>query len=121
MISRVKQAAGKILGFVLILVFIALGILGILLPILPGLVFLLIAALIASRHFPALAFLLEQNRYARKCLRMSNSFLDLGYWDKTRLCFWGMVKISVDGVSWSVRLLQSGWRFLIRKIGRLAL
>ncbi|MFT5320321.1 MAG: uncharacterized membrane protein YbaN (DUF454 family) [Pseudohongiellaceae bacterium] len=121
MISRVKQTAGKILGFVLILVFIALGILGILLPILPGLVFLLIAALIATRHFPALAFLLEQNRYARKCLRISNSFVDLGYWDKARLCFWGMVKISVDGVSWSVRLANSGGRFLIRKIDKLAL
>jgi len=116
MINMVKHTAGKIVGFALILFFLALGILGILLPILPGIVFLVIAALIASRHFPALAFLLEQNRYSRKCLRMSNGFMDLGGWDKTRLCFWGMVKLRVDGLAWAGTPIQRGGHLLSRRI-----
>jgi uncharacterized membrane protein YbaN (DUF454 family) len=103
MVEQVKHTVGKIISFALILVFVALGVIGILLPILPGLVFMLIAALIAARHFPALGWLLERNRYSRKALQVSNGFMDLGWWDKLRLCFWGTVKITLDGVQWGVR------------------
>lgn len=110
MVEQVKHTVGKIISFVLILLFVALGVVGILLPILPGLVFMLIAALIAARHFPALGWLLERNHYSRKALRVSNSFMDLGWWDKLRLCFWGTVKITLDGVQWAVSLLGRGFR-----------
>ena len=51
-----KESVGKLFSFALNLLFVALGIVGIVLLILPGLVFQFIAALIAARHFPALAF-----------------------------------------------------------------
>lgn len=106
MIDKVKHSAGKLVSFTLILFFVALGVLGILLPILPGLLFLFIAAVLASRHYPPLAFLLERNRYCRQCMRICNGFMDQDWWGKVRLCFWGTVKMTVDGVEWTLSLLR---------------
>lgn len=114
--EKVKHTVGKLISFALILFFVALGVLGILLPILPGLVFLLIAALIAARHFPALAFCMEQNRYTYKAMRISNGFMDLHWWDKARLCFWGTIKITIDGVDWMLSLLGRGYGGIKSKI-----
>lgn len=106
MVEQVKQSLGKLLSFAFILLFVALGVVGILLPILPGLVFLLIAGVIAARHLPPLAFVLERNRYSRRALRYSNSFMDLDIWDKMRLCFWGTIRLTIDGVMLAIDLLK---------------
>jgi len=108
MVEKVKHTVGKIISFALVIFFVALGVLGILLPILPGLLFLFIAALIASRHIPALAFCMEQNRYTYKAMRMSNGFMDLHWWDKIKLGVLGTVKLTIDGIEWGVSLLGRG-------------
>lgn len=105
MYAHVKNTFGKIITFTLILFFVALGVLGILLPIIPGLLFLIIAALIAARHFPALESCLNQNRYSAKCVRISNSFFDMDIWDKTRLCFWGTLKFTLNSAEWTLHFL----------------
>lgn len=105
MVEQVKHTVGRIIGFALVLFFVTLGIVGVVLPIIPGLVFLAIAALIAARHFPPLAFLLERNQYGRRAMRYSNGFMDLDWWDKARLCFWGTVKVTLDGARWAIRAL----------------
>ena len=115
MVEQVKQSVGKVISFALILFFVALGVVGIVLPIIPGLVFMFIAALIAARHFPALAFVLERNRYSARALRYSNGFMDLGWWDKIRLCFWGTVKVTLEGVQWGVRALGRVFNSLTAK------
>lgn len=115
MVEQVKQTFGKVISFALVVFFIALGIVGILLPILPGLLFLLIAALIAARHVPALAFCLEQNRYTYKAMRMSNGFMDLHWWDKIKLGALGTVKLTIDGIEWAVSLLGRGVGSLRKK------
>ncbi len=106
MMACFKHTAGKLLGFLLILFFLALGVLGILLPVLPGLLFVLIAALVAAHHFPALAFVLQQNAYSRKALRISKSFMTLSALDKLRLFFWGSIKITMDGLVWAWSLFK---------------
>jgi uncharacterized membrane protein YbaN (DUF454 family) len=115
-VEKVKFTMGKVISFACILFFVVLGVIGILLPILPGLLFLFIAALIASRHFPALAFCLEQNRYTYKAMRVSNGFMDLNWWDKTRLCFWGTIKVTIDGINWALELLRKGGQYAANKV-----
>jgi len=73
----VKESVGKLFSFALILLFVALGIVGIVLLILPGLVFQFIAALIAARHFPALAFDMERHIYSHRAMRYSHGFMEL--------------------------------------------
>ena len=116
MIDKAKHCAGKLFSFALIIVFVALGVVGILLPILPGLLFLFIAGLIAARHFPPLAFVMERNSYSRRALRISNSFMDLDWWDKAKLCFWGTIKLSIDTVVWGIELVKKGGRYAASQI-----
>ena len=112
MIDKVKQSMDKMVSFALIGLFVALGVLGLLLPILPGLLFLFIAAMLASRHSPALAFCLERNRYCRQCLRVCHGFMAQDWWGRVRLGFWGMAKISLDSVVWTIRSVRQ----LVRQI-----
>jgi uncharacterized membrane protein YbaN (DUF454 family) len=101
MVEQVKQSLGKVISFALVLCFVALGVVGILLPILPGLLFLFIAA----RHFPPLAFLLKSNRYSRSAMRYSDGFMDLDWWGKTSLAFWATIKITLDGIDYAIDVL----------------
>ena len=106
----VEYAANKIASFVLIVVFVALGIVGILLPIIPGIPFLLIAAVMASRHIPALAHYLEQNRHTAKSMRLSKRFSHLDFWGKVQFCCWGCLKFTVDTADWFVSVFAKLWR-----------
>jgi len=110
----VERTANKIISFVLIGVFVFLGLLGLALPILPGILFLLIAAIMASRHIPALATTLEQNPYTAKSLRLSQRFSHLDVWGKVKFCGWGFLKITIDSVEWSVSVIAR----LCRKLKR---
>ena len=113
MMTSLKYTAGKLAALTLILFLLALGVLGILLPVLPGLLFLLIAALVAAHHFPVMAFLLKQNSYSRSALRISESFIILSLGDKVRLCFWGSIKVTMDGVTWALSMIKKiGQRLL---------
>ncbi len=102
----VERTANKLISFTLIGIFIVLGILGLALPILPGILFLLIAAIMASRHSPALANYLEQNPYTAKSVHMSHRFSHLDFLGKVRICAWGVLKITMDSVEWGIRVIR---------------
>ena len=97
-----ERTANKIFSFILILVFTFLGLVGLILPIIPGVLFLLIAAIMASRHIPALANYLESNRYTAKPMHLSKRFSNLDFWGKVRFCCWGFLKVTMDSVEWVV-------------------
>ena len=101
-----KHLAGKLAAAALIAGLLVLGLLGLLLPILPGLLFLGIAAVMATRHFPGLHGTLGRNRYAAEGMRMGNGLLRLQPWDKLRLCFWGTLKYTLDVVAWTAAMIQ---------------
>lgn len=67
----------KIAACVLVVVCVALGLVGLILPIVPGLLFLALAALIAARSFPAVRSLLGRNRAVGRHLDRADRFLDL--------------------------------------------
>lgn len=52
----------KLIAGVVVLACLALGAIGLLLPIVPGLLFLAIAACVAASHFPAFGTRLRRNR-----------------------------------------------------------
>ena len=97
-----QNMASTLVSFALILIFTLVGIAGVLLPILPGIPFLLIAAIMASRHIPALENYLHQHPYTAKSMRMSKRFSGLRFWEKVQVCCWGIVKIMVDTAEWCV-------------------
>ena len=109
-----KPIAGKIFILVQVVCLIALGVLGLLIPVIPGLLFLMLAALIAARYCPALEAWLSRNRYAAECMRISNGFLNLDIRDRLRLCFWGTAKFTLNGIEWSVQLLARQFRKLMQ-------
>ena len=109
-----KTIVGKIIIFAQLLFFIALGLLGLLIPVLPGLVFLMIAALIAARYFPALETWLHKNRYSAECMHISNRFSDLHIRDKARLCFWGTLKVTLNGIEWTWQLFERQLKKLVQ-------
>ena len=109
-----KKIVGKIFVIIQILAMVALGILGLLIPVIPGLIFLLAAALIAARYFPALESRLHRNRYSAECMRLSNSFFNLDIWDRARLCFWSTLKFTLNGVEWTWQFLEKQFRKLVQ-------
>ena len=109
-----KYLFGKIFVLAQVLFFLALGLVGLLVPIIPGVLLLMLAAVIAARYIPALESRLNRNRYSAECLRLSNSFLNLDIWDKARLCFWSTLKVTLNGVAWTVRLFKRQFRRLLQ-------
>ena len=59
--NPIDNATAKLIACVVILVCLAVGLAGLILPIIPGLLFLGLAALIAARHSPALERLFRSN------------------------------------------------------------
>ena len=101
----IEKTSNKVISFALIGVFVVLGIVGLALPILPGVLFFLIAAIMASRHIPALENYLHQNPYTAKSMRLSNRFSRLDFWGKVQFCCWGFLKVTADAVEWTVSVI----------------
>ena len=109
-----KYIFGKIFVLAQVLFLVALGLVGLLVPIIPGLLFLMAAALIVARYSPAMESYLTRNRYTADCLRISHRFFTLDTWDKARLCFWSSLKVTLNGVEWTVRLFKRQFRKLLQ-------
>jgi uncharacterized membrane protein YbaN (DUF454 family) len=77
---------------------LAIGLLGLLLPVLPGLLFLAFAALIAARLFPPFEKTLRKNRFFAPYLVQSENFMHLSWRGKVRFVFWMSLKVIVDGI-----------------------
>jgi hypothetical protein len=62
-VSRERYTGGlaKLLGLALFLVFLGLGLVGLILPVIPGIVFLLLACYVLTRISPRFAFLANRN------------------------------------------------------------
>jgi len=88
----------KLLAFVLILICLAVGIVGLILPIIPGLLFLAIAAMIAARHSLAADRWLRKNRVISTYLDSGRGFFKLNWWGKLQFLVWLCLKIFIDTI-----------------------
>lgn len=101
--ERRTDLPGKLIAALLIAAFLALGVIGLVLPIIPGLLFLGLAAALVARHVPAVDRRLRRNRKLRGYLDRSDTFFELGLRRRVQLC--GL--ICIRGLLEAVGLIQS--------------
>ena len=101
----------KLVACALVFVCIVLGVVGLVLPIIPGLLFLAIAALIAARYFPSIGSRLRRNRTLGRHMDTADGFLDLPLWRKVQLSCLLCVKFVLDGIAsiGRTRPRRDGW------------
>jgi uncharacterized membrane protein YbaN (DUF454 family) len=101
-LTRSRQQANdshwftKLLALVILLLFVAIGMVGLLLPIIPGLLFLAIAAIIAARLFPPLGARMRQHRVFAAYMERTDNFWRLTLQGKVKFAFWLTLKLLWD-------------------------
>jgi uncharacterized membrane protein YbaN (DUF454 family) len=89
--------SGKIVACALVLALLVVGIVGLVLPIVPGVLFLAIAALIAAKNFPSIDAQLRRHRAIDEHLDRMDRAGDLSLPAKARLAAWYCAKACVRG------------------------
>ncbi len=89
----------KITSFVLMLACAAIGVVGLVLPIIPGLLFLAIAAFFAAKHFPSVDARLRAHRGISRHLDNADRFRNLSLPAKVQVAGWLFLKMVVEGLT----------------------
>jgi uncharacterized membrane protein YbaN (DUF454 family) len=97
----------KLLGLALFLVFFGLGLVGLVLPIIPGVVFLLLACYTLTRISRRFAFLANRNSWFRKSFRRLGHVRTLPAGDLAKLSFWVTARGIVNGAAAATRKITS--------------
>jgi len=97
-----KTAMIAVIGICLIL-----GVIGLILPVIPGILFLFIGAVLLSKLSPRFAGLLKQNTWAQKWQRRAGSFRQMNNGHRLKLSFLMAAKSLVDS-------MESLWQKLQR-------
>jgi uncharacterized membrane protein YbaN (DUF454 family) len=92
----------KLIAAGVIVVCLLLGLAGLILPLIPGLLFLAIAAIVAAKFSPRFAATLRQNATLRSYLDRTEGFVDLPLDQKIKLAGLLFVKALIDGVAFLV-------------------
>lgn len=90
---------GKVLAGLLVVALVLLGLVGLVLPFIPGLLFLLIAAVLVSRNFPTIDVWLRRNRAFGRHMEWADTFYALPLTEKVQLGFWVCAKIVLDSLA----------------------
>ena len=97
--SKIGGSSRKIIPCVVVLACVVVGAAGLVLPIIPGLLFLAIAAFIAAKHFPWVDTRLRRHRAIGKHLNNADRFRNLSISEKVQIAGWLCVKMLVDGLA----------------------
>jgi uncharacterized membrane protein YbaN (DUF454 family) len=100
--SPLDDATAKLIACVIILACLAIGLAGLILPLIPGLLFLGIAALVAARHSPALERVFRGNATLSGYMDSTEGFLDLPLGKKVQIGGWLCLKMLIDAVAYVV-------------------
>jgi uncharacterized membrane protein YbaN (DUF454 family) len=92
----------KLIACGVIVVCLLLGFAGLILPLIPGLLFIAIAALVAAKLSPRFAEMLRQNSTLRGYLDRTEGIVDLPLSKKVQLAALLGVKMLIDGVAFLV-------------------
>jgi uncharacterized membrane protein YbaN (DUF454 family) len=92
----------KLIAAGVIVVCLLLGLAGLILPLIPGLLFLAIAAIVAAKLSPRFAATLRQNDTLRGYMDRTEGFAALPLDGKVKLAGLLMLKMLIDGVAFLV-------------------
>ena len=104
----------KLIAIAVIIACLALGVIGLVLPLIPGLLFLAIAAVVAAKLSPRFASTLRQNPTLSGYLDRTDGFMALPLGKKVQVAILRGVKMLIDGVA----LLVAGVMRLLRAAER---
>lgn len=99
MSDRPGSFAGKLGASVLVAVCAVLGLVGLILPVIPGLLLLGVAAVVAARHFPWVGTRLRSHRTLGKHFRRADQLDGLTLAQKARLFGWYSLKMIGEGLT----------------------
>ena len=110
--NPIDNATAKLIACAIILVCLFIGLAGLILPLIPGLLFLGIAALVAARHSPQLERVFRSNATLSGYMDRTDGFMDLPFAKQLQLGGWLCLKMIIDGLAYAV----SGVAKLISKL-----
>jgi len=104
----------KLIACAIIIACLALGALGLILPVIPGLLFLAVAAVVAAKLSPTFERMLRQSPTLSGYLDRTDGFAALSWGKKLQVAGLLCVKVLIDGVA----LLVTGVMRLVRAAER---
>jgi uncharacterized membrane protein YbaN (DUF454 family) len=104
----------KVAAAAVIAVCLLLGLAGLILPLVPGLLFLALAAFVAARMSPRFARILRENGCLRGYLDQAERVAELPFKQKSQVLGLLLLKVLIDGVE----LLVAGVMKFIRAVDR---
>ena len=112
--NPLDNATTKLIAIAVIVACLALGAIGLILPLIPGLLFLAIAAVIAAKLSPAFERTLRRNATLAGYLDRTDGFLALPPGKKVQVACWLALKMLIDAVA----LLVAGITRLVKAVER---
>ena len=88
----------RLLLYVLAAGLLVLGLVGLVIPVIPGILFLLLAAVCLSSASPRLAEKFQRNRHWRRYQRHWRHSEGMSLFQRVRLAFWWTARALIDGV-----------------------
>jgi uncharacterized membrane protein YbaN (DUF454 family) len=107
--------ATKLIACLFILICLAVGVVGLILPIIPGILFLAIAAMVAARMCPPLDRWLRKSRTMNTYLESSHGFLSLSFWGKVQYTGWLFMKVFIDSIIFIIAISTKLFSFALNK------
>ena len=114
--NRLNGLLAKLFAGIFIVICLAVGVVGLILPIIPGLLFLAIAAMIAARHSPSLDRWLRKNRVIGSYLDSGEGFLNLSWLRKIQFLLWLCLKIFIDAIMLIFALIANLLTFSVESV-----
>ena len=101
-----KSIVGQIIGISMIILFILIGLIGLVLPLIPGIIFLILAAYLAAKMFPGVDSCLRRNATIDVYLTKSNQFSRLSNADKIKICLLSSCQILFQSIRCTVEFVK---------------
>lgn len=94
--GRARAPHGKLLAAMAVLALVAAGLIGLVLPVIPGLLFLALAGLVVARHVPSVDARLRRHRSLGRQMHRVDRFFDLDLRDQVRVAGLVTLKGALD-------------------------